>query len=346
MGENDEQRLVSQAKQMLQDDSIAAIAGMNRLLKAVACELHVVRQGQCALGSSRIPILFAIYSKAKGIKDTDGVMVPFRVQLHCSAETVRIDLVLHGGNTWVVFKRGRFDCNQKYLKVIEQCRVLINASQQNTVHCRPPRVFIHWITDEHTISDELTQKLLGVGVTPTFGNALFCSPSSTTEYGMMNIDISTIIALVSDISHRLGDIPCIVYDVEALKLQREREHANPILPILQSYTFGKQLIVHPKALERAEEIIEQIGGPTEQQRFLELKRGLRICPFTELKVHPTAKIKSLQLDIFGLGCNYSVPTLTSNHHMQASLRALGMDALITVHEPRSLIEKRWLRYIN
>ncbi|KAI9358748.1 hypothetical protein BD770DRAFT_386883 [Pilaira anomala] len=198
----------------------------------------------------------------------------------------------------------------------------------------------------------------------------------TTE--SLNMDVSSILAILSELSHHV----CLPEEVSAIpiKVQAEREAQVPALPQIASYIRGKKLCMIQTAYDRLNEIVNVVGGQDEVARFEYLFRyhlGKREMPFDQrlwtilpslsIEVIPDAesdmfkklleipknksklnngrKIRSKFSDfhakIFGSGDYYKMTTVTSIQWMETALRDSGVQgSLLVSHEPRSLAERK------
>ncbi|KAI8611949.1 hypothetical protein BC830DRAFT_1138934 [Chytriomyces sp. MP71] len=87
---------------------------------------------------------------------------------------------------------------------------------------------------------------------------------------LLNLDISTLISLVSDICHRFPLVPNHLYDVHGLQIQQTGERARPLLPRLLRALEGRQLVVTRMAFTRFLGIADKIAGPLERARVIAL----------------------------------------------------------------------------
>ncbi|KAL2917579.1 hypothetical protein HK105_202864 [Polyrhizophydium stewartii] len=207
----------------------------------------------------------------------------------------------------------------------------------------------------------------------------------------LNVDISTLISLVTEICHHLDAIPASVYDTVYLHEQAVNEARGRLLPLLQGIFAGRDLVVTRSAFEKFTKIVARLGGPLEIERSRLLFHsadlaGSPIDPaapltghaselpldiisrqlarvdqfaFAKMRVIPNdpderfvAAIKSStrfgehNIAIFGTGAKLQITTITANAWVERSLFEFGLqDVGLWVHEPRSLVELRLLKYI-
>lgn len=202
----------------------------------------------------------------------------------------------------------------------------------------------------------------------------------TTE--SLNMDVSSILAILSELSHHV----CLPEDVSAipLQVQAEREALVPALPQILPYITGKKLFIIQTAYDRLKGIVDVVGGTRERARFNYLFRehlglldlqfdqelwtvlpSLTIQviedghsePFTKLLDPPSRKSKlnngrkirtkfsDFHAKIFGSGDFYKMTTMTSIQWMETALKDAGLQgALIVSHEPRSLAERKMIAH--
>ncbi|KAJ3116321.1 hypothetical protein HDU96_009881 [Phlyctochytrium bullatum] len=85
-----------------------------------------------------------------------------------------------------------------------------------------------------------------------------------------NLDVTTLITLVSDISNQFEQVPKEAFGNDALRLQEAQESVEPILNTLVPALEGKGLVITRSALQKYCEIAKIIAGPREKARTLYL----------------------------------------------------------------------------
>lgn len=261
--------------------------------------------------------------------------------------------------------------------MIKQAKLILRAAQQNPVHFKPPKVVYRFVGLE-TIPQIMFEQLGQLGVLVEFGNTIPRPPSVDYYYltSILNLDITTLLAMVSDITFRFNEISLNAFDSKPLKVQYQSEKTKPMLPILRKMFRGKQLVTTYAAFTKFKKIVDTIGGPFEQQRAANLFGETADCRITIMEPQPTldfpssknaiewkvlvipnhasphfkeldnCKLKDHNVEIFGTGDYHRISTITANSGIQRSLEKCGQDYAIEIHEPRGLIEQKWIRYAS
>ncbi|KND03493.1 uncharacterized protein SPPG_00977 [Spizellomyces punctatus DAOM BR117] len=197
----------------------------------------------------------------------------------------------------------------------------------------------------------------------------------------LNLDVTTLIALVTDITHRLDTIPVAAFDIPSLQLQASQETRRPLLPTLRDMFHTRYLVTTSTALRKFVDILKVLGGPTEQLRAknLIIPGELATDVMAELedygsntaaeddasdvRVHviedsaserfvhlvgargTTGKIQKHHVAVFGTGDRLRATTVTANAWVERTLLDAGLGELsLWIHEPRSLVELRVKKY--
>ncbi|CEG71297.1 hypothetical protein RMATCC62417_07052 [Rhizopus microsporus] len=229
-------------------------------------------------------------------------------------------------------------------------------------------IIVHLQTPDNDLQGAYMPLLKGIDVT-----------NLSTE--KLNLDVSSIFALISELSHH----PCSPDDISAIpiKVQAEREASVRCLPQLKRIVEGKELYMVQTAYDRLKSIIDIVGGPNEIARFQYLFRhslGHPETPFDQdlwsmlpsLEVHviqdapstdffqllepPPQKSKlnngrkirtrfsEFHAIVFGSGHYYQMTTLTAIQWMEKALTDAGvLGTFIICHEPRSLAEQKMVK---
>ena len=290
---------------------------------------------------------------------------------------VAVDLVCDDGLRWLKLRtchnfENQFedfdsdssssDTDEQSHLIIKQALGLVKAANMNLVHFQVPRIeykFLNMQVDDFP-TDIL--KELSNHVKVTFGKSL--KPDLPKYHYLtktLNLDVTTLIAVVSDLTHRYHDIPQEAFDSIALKLQRDMQQKQPILPTFNDVFKGKKLVCCQSAFDKFKSIIEPIGGPFEKARSMMLFPSLKFetsaivndfnWTVQVIDNEPGPKFQNLQIskiistlsiDVCGTGYLKKFSTITSNQNLQRSLMNMGFSDYILVHEPRGLIEQKWL----
>ncbi|KAJ2997088.1 hypothetical protein HDV02_005902 [Globomyces sp. JEL0801] len=368
---------------------------------------------------SNLSHLSAVYD----LMQTENYTQVYRV-MHVSnpdPKVIRVDLIADSGSRWIKVKAGNMkgiqtdldgyelDSEEDYDSddndglderdgvvtelalptppLVRQAKVLLSAAQQNPVHFKSPTVVFKFVGIE-VIPEIILEQLTSLGVEVEIGLSKK-QQVSRNIYGHMtkviNLDITTLLAMVSDITLRFNEIPLVAYDSKPLQLQRIAESKSPLLPILKSILSDRILITTESAFKKFKKIVETIGGPTELQRAISLfkPKNMNDIPIeiqtlsvlnpqltiglqnsiSDLEIdlgwsvwiietNPSelfqsldiTKLKDHNVDVFGTADRLKVTTVTSNSWIQRSLENAGKEYAIQVHEPRCLIEQKWIRY--
>ncbi|KAJ3323381.1 hypothetical protein HDV06_001901 [Boothiomyces sp. JEL0866] len=383
--------------------------GFTKYKNAIKAEikfLEKINSNPSAIKSSHVTC--SNYSHLSAIFDLLSVEHNVQVfkAVHVKSElvkVVRIDVVADNGARWIKVKSGNLKTIESDLydheeeefsesedeelgelalptpPLIKQAQSLILAASQNPNHFVTPKVVFKFIGVD-SLPESLHQNLIDLGVSVEFGLSHRKPAGSPFEYhtDILNLDITTLLAMVSDMTHRFDKVPEIAYDSKPLKLQREDELVQPILPILKSILKDKTLVTSKTAFLKFQNIIETIGGPMEKQRAASIfsTNGL-ICELEILQPQPKLdiasseqdglewkvfvvenrhselfkdisgqKLKTHNIEIFNTGHALQLTTVTSNSWIKRALENSGKDTSIETHEPRCLIEQKWIKYTS
>lgn len=193
----------------------------------------------------------------------------------------------------------------------------------------------------HPINEELELALEQKGI--VIGRKFHKSPSlCQRECTKLNVDITTLIAYVSELSNGGANHK---FNESLLEKQAATERVEAIKPILDSLFLGKQLIVCETAVNSFDEIIRLLAGPNEKVRAEELKRRLTILPDVEhpeniIKLDLSAQIKERSRKIFAFGVFHEAVTVTSNNGFKRSAKMQNLDIPTIIHGARALTENK------
>lgn len=261
-------------------------------------------------------------------------------------QTIRIDIIANDNRTWVntiarnsdsildeALGRCEFGCKD-ILAVADE--FLAVSEQMNFF--QPPTVVFDFL---HPINEELELALEQKGI--VIGRKFHkLETQSNRECTKLNIDITTLIAYVSELSnggahHKFNEI--------LLEKQAATERKEAIKPILDSLFEGKILICCETAVKSFDEIIHLLAGPNEKSRAEELKKRLTILPdvdFPEniIKLDLSAQIKERSRKIFAFGVFHEAVTVTSNNGFKRSAKMQNLNIPTFVHGARALTENK------
>ncbi|KAJ3330515.1 hypothetical protein HDU76_005483 [Blyttiomyces sp. JEL0837] len=100
----------------------------------------------------------------------------------------------------------------------------------------------------------------------TFSPAVEPSSADHLITSKLNLDTTTLIALISDLSNRFSTVRDDSFDISALKLQREQETEKPLHSYLLPIMETRNLFATETAINKFVEIVAVIGGPFERAR--------------------------------------------------------------------------------
>ncbi|KAI8981466.1 hypothetical protein BDB01DRAFT_794182 [Pilobolus umbonatus] len=277
------------------------------------------------------------------------------------------------------------------LAIFKKAREYLKCAKMHHVHYRVPIVvfaFMRIRKNEDMFVQRIMDRLAEIGIAVYLQDDMHPLPSAyepllkhidmndiTTK--SLNLDVSTVLALISELSH----CPCPPDQLTSppLVLQAEREIESAALPGLRKSLENKKLFMVQSAFNKLKEIVEVVGGPHEIARFHYLFRkhlGLNlefdpklwtILPsmsvnvledarserFFQLLMPPPRKSKlnngrkirtrfsEFHAIVFGSGDAYKMTTITTIQWMETSLMDAGITGhFIICHEPRSLAENK------
>ncbi|KAI8146980.1 hypothetical protein BJV82DRAFT_597303 [Fennellomyces sp. T-0311] len=345
----------------------------------------------------------------KSVPVNDDVWMPKAALMR--NQTVKVDLVAEHGLVWIkVIARNakglRFDMaglevededssdeEEEYdenfpttiasedafndLPIFKKARSYLRSAEAHQLHFKTPQVVFAFmrLQQEDVFVERILARLREMGVVVHVGatglQGSYCAtPAEITS--SLNLDVSTVLALISEMSHQ----PCLPdqVDGEALQIQARREQIAPALPILRDIIKDKKLFMVQSAYDRLEQIVKVVGGQNEQTRFEQLfhddnydtrlwtmlpKLHIEVLPdnaserFRRLLEPPKKKnalnngrkirsrFSEFHAVIFGSGDAYRMTTVTAIQWIQQAITDAGLtDRAIVSHEPRSLAEQK------
>jgi hypothetical protein len=264
--------------------------------------------------------------------------------------------------------------------IVRQAKRWMEATKTDLVHFQSPRVVFQFVGSE-AIPTTLHEQLISTGVTVAIGPYI---PRELRKFHYLtptlNLDVTTLLAMVSCITHECEQVIEEAFDSNPLRIQRESEKKNAILPFLCELFHNRTLVCCFAAFEKCKSIVEMIGGPREKSRcrslFMATPQEVGMNAYDCLEPQPTieaqahdeyqlpwrvtviknklddqtkaeigSKLHGHNLDVIGTGCYHRISTITSNIGLKRSIEMLR-DYGIELHEPRGLIEQKWIRYSN
>ncbi|XP_051984377.1 UPF0415 protein C7orf25 homolog [Xyrauchen texanus] len=159
----------------------------------------------------------------------------------------------------------------------------------------------------------------------------------------VNLDITTLIAYVSSLSH--GNCHFTFKEV-VLTEQAAQERRENVLPKLEEFMKGKELFACHSAIEDFHVILDTLGGPREKARAEELLARLKVVPDQPSertkRLVISSKVNRRSLMIFGTGDTLQAVTMTANSGFVRAAANQGVRYSVFIHQPRALTEgKEW-----
>ncbi|XP_061694862.1 UPF0415 protein C7orf25 homolog isoform X2 [Syngnathoides biaculeatus] len=163
------------------------------------------------------------------------------------------------------------------------------------------------------------------------------------ECGRVNLDITTLIAYVSSLSHGRCHL---AFREPVLTEQAAQERRQQVLPLLDAFMAGKELYACHAAVHDFQLILDTLGGPGEKERARQLLARLRLVDDRPSErataLAPSAKVNRRSLLIFGTGDSLRAITMTANSRFVRAAANQGVRFSVFVHQPRALTEgKEW-----
>lgn len=158
----------------------------------------------------------------------------------------------------------------------------------------------------------------------------------------LNIDISTMLAFISELSNGGSNFR---FNDKLLDEQAAMERKEPIVPVLEKIFEGKELICCETAVKSFDEIVALLAGPKEKLRAEELKRRMTILPDVEqpeniINLELSSQIKERSRKIFAFGIQHEAITVSSNVGFKRSAKMKNLDIPMITHTARALTEEK------
>ncbi|XP_056007687.1 UPF0415 protein C7orf25 homolog isoform X4 [Ostrea edulis] len=167
--------------------------------------------------------------------------------------------------------------------------------------------------------------------------------SGYSEVGIerVNLDITTLITLVSSVTH---DGCHFEFSEKILALQAAEERQEPVLPKLKKFLQGKVMYVCRTALEDFRSILDTLGGLKEKERAEKLLSQVTIVdddPSDRTMEMPySLRIKERSKIIFGTGDKLRAVTVTANSSFVRAAQHQGVSYAVYLHPSRALTEEK------
>lgn len=258
--------------------------------------------------------------------------------------SIKIDFIANDNHTWVkIIARSSDSIRDEVLGRCEYGAKNIFAFADEFVKVANesflrPKVVFDFL---NPIDEKLEMELEARGI--FLGRKFRESQSGEVKVNkILNIDISTMLAYVSNLSnggcnHRFND--------KLLEEQADMERKHPIKPELEKLFEGKKLICCETAVKSFDEIVELLGGPSEKLRAAELKKMLTILEDVEnpekiINVELSLHIKERSRKIFAFGIFHQAITVSANAGFKRSAKMKNLDIPMVTHPARALTENK------
>lgn len=157
----------------------------------------------------------------------------------------------------------------------------------------------------------------------------------------VNLDITTLITLVSAVSHGQCHF---VFPEKILTMQAAEERESPVLPRLHKFIEGKKLYSCQTAVSDFQTILTTLGGKSERARAKELLSRVEIVPDQPSErsrsLPVTGKLKKRSKIIFGTGDYLQAITMTANSGYVRAAENHGVSFAVFLHASRALTEMK------
>ncbi|KAI0984175.1 hypothetical protein GJ496_001130 [Pomphorhynchus laevis] len=171
--------------------------------------------------------------------------------------------------------------------------------------------------------------------------------SERYSHDRVNLDVSTMIALVTELTHG-GHI--YKFDESNLEIPAALERATRLLPVIHNFLKDKEMVACRTALDEFQEIVTVVGGPNERKRADELLKRVTIVEDQPseraMALAESARVRNRTKIIFGTGDTLRIITSTSNTSFLRSAAQQGARFAVYVHESYPLTIKRFLQCLN
>lgn len=167
------------------------------------------------------------------------------------------------------------------------------------------------------------------------------TPDFVVDVSKVNLDITTMITLVSSITHGGCNY---VFREKILSLQAKEERECPVLPELEKYLKDKEWFVCRTAVEDFQTILDTLGGDNEKKRAKELLEKCKVVPdqpsLRSQTLPQTGKIRDRSKVIFGTGDQLKCVTVSANSGFVRAAEHQGIVFAVYLHQSRALTEKK------
>lgn len=354
------------------------IAGIGKVKKKIQAELTFLKsleEGKVIpkknqLRSTNLSHLDALLHTAESFDHVIAVLRPVQYETDDGyVSSLMVDVVGHNGRSWVKVTARRAEALHRIWEgegeygehdIVQQVAQYQDASAQNVLDFTPPAVHIvfysgitravadelfdlHAVVHGHIYKDDAEMKNLKPDI-PVFHfseETTKCLSEPLSEHREANLDVTTMIGLVSDLCHGGSSYSFNEPLIEELS-QQERQ--RPLLPQLENFLKGKKLIACETAVADFKAILETIGGTREKKRSQELLQRLNVVPdqpsARTVALSPSNRIKERARVIFGTGDALKILTTTANEAFVRASSKQGVSFSVFLHQSRALTEKK------
>jgi len=197
-------------------------------------------------------------------------------------------------------------------------------------------MFIDDESDEEAVSSKLSENDEKHRESPIDSDELSPDESlnnmdeSFRNISKINLDVTTLIALVSEITNGGQDF---AFKQAFLNKQAEWERTKRLIPELEEFMSGKELLVCETAYNDFLNIVNTVGGPNEKDRTKKLMERIKVVADSPsaraINLKDSSKIKPRAKIIFGTGDSLQAITMTSNIGFVRA--AIQQNVLFTVY---------------
>ncbi|RUS72810.1 hypothetical protein EGW08_019423 [Elysia chlorotica] len=157
----------------------------------------------------------------------------------------------------------------------------------------------------------------------------------------VNLDITSLIALVSSVTHGRCQL---VFRDQVLTAQAQEERHAPVLPVLNRFLAGKQMFACETAVSSFRSILNILGGAEEKERATEFLSRVKVVPdqpsARALELKCQGRVKERSKVVFGTGDTLHAITITSNMGFVRAAQSQGVVFPVFLHPARALTEEK------
>lgn len=175
----------------------------------------------------------------------------------------------------------------------------------------------------------------------------YFSMQSLPAEGVLNLDVSTFLAYVSNMTNGY----CYAkYNEKLLTDLAKMEQVRPVKIILDQLFKSRKLVCCETAHRDFLEILSTVGGEDEKKRASEMLKFVSVVPDNPssqaIALDKTSKIKERSKVVFGTGDMMKAVTVSANLGFLRAARSQGVKFVAFVHESRALTECKEIKEDN